>query len=339
MSYTDGNYLTEKGRALLAKLMASKSEIKFTRAAVGAGTIPEDKAPKEMTDLVNWQVDGVISDISTPVAGEAQLVFQVFSRDVAMGFLATEAAIWAEDPDEGEILYTYVVLVNTPEWIRAMNDPVQKFAEFTCINIIGAVTPDLTAVNPEAIATLEYLKKTQKQHEDDPNAHQALIQKLLDDKVFGGDNITKLPITIPSDGWRDIGGVLAVDIEIAGITENMVPFIMVSADNQLAATLCGMRSYCQTMNNAVRLFSETAPKAPFYGELTLLVPSDEIGGTSGGGVILQPATSTRLGGVKIGENISVKNDGTISVSNESLIETVSAPEADVKAAIDGIFDK
>lgn len=156
--HEDGNYLTEKGRALIAKLMASKSEIQFTRAAVGAGTIPEGMAPKDMTDLADWRADGLISDISTPVPGEAQLVFQVFSRDVPVGFLASEGAVWAMDPDEGEILYTYIVLANSPEWIRAANDPVQKFAEFTCINIVDAVKVDITMVNPEAIATLGMLK-------------------------------------------------------------------------------------------------------------------------------------------------------------------------------------
>lgn len=156
--HEDGNYLTEKGRALIAKLMASKSEIQFTRAAVGAGTIPEGMAPKDMTDLADWRADGLISDISTPVPGEAQLVFQVFSRDVPVGFLASEGAVWAMDPDEGGILYTYIVLANSPEWIRAANDPVQKFAEFTCINIVDAVKVDITMVNPEAIATLGMLK-------------------------------------------------------------------------------------------------------------------------------------------------------------------------------------
>ena len=156
--HEDGNYLTEKGRALIAKLMARKSEIQFTRAAVGAGTIPEGMSPTDMTDLADWRADGMISDISTPVPGEAQLVFQVFSRDVQVGFLASEGAVWALDPDEGEILYTYIVLANSPEWIRAANDPVQKFAEFTCINIVDAVKVDITMVNPEAIATLGMLK-------------------------------------------------------------------------------------------------------------------------------------------------------------------------------------
>lgn len=157
--YEDGNYLTEQGRALIAKSLASKTKIEFTRATVGSGTIPEGIAPKEMTDLVHYEVDGVISEVNSPAAGEAQLVFQVFSKDVSMGFLATEAAIWANDPDEGEILYTYIIIASNPEWIRASNDPVQKFAEFTCISIVGAATVDMTVVNPEAIATLGIVNK------------------------------------------------------------------------------------------------------------------------------------------------------------------------------------
>ena len=156
--YEDGNYLTEKGRALIAKLMASKSQIEFTRAAVGAGSIPGGASPKDMTDLAEWRADGKISDISTPVPGEAQLVFQVFSRDVESGFLASEGAVWARDPDEGEILYTYIVIADSPEWIRAASDPVQKFAEFTCINIVDAVKVDETVINPEAIATMDVMK-------------------------------------------------------------------------------------------------------------------------------------------------------------------------------------
>lgn len=157
--YEDGNYLTEQGRALIAKSLASQTKIEFTRATIGSGNIPEGIAPKEMTDLVHYEANGVISEINSPAAGEAQLVFQVFSKDVSQGFLATEAAIWANDPDKGEILYTYIVIASNPEWIRASSDPVQKFAEFTCISIVGSAEVDMTVVNPEAIATLSIVNK------------------------------------------------------------------------------------------------------------------------------------------------------------------------------------
>jgi hypothetical protein len=157
--FDDGNYLTDKGRALIAKCLASQTMVQFTRAALGSGAIPDGQTPQSMTDLTEWRVDGVISDISTPVPGEAQIDFQVFSQNVPAGFFASEGAIWATDPDDGEILYTYVVIANHPEWIRASNDPVLKFAEFTCISIVDSVPVDVTQVNPQAIVTNEQLQR------------------------------------------------------------------------------------------------------------------------------------------------------------------------------------
>jgi hypothetical protein len=157
--YEDGNYLTDKGRALIAKCLAAQTAMEFTRAAIGSGSIPAGETPQSMTDLTQWQTDGLISDISTPVSGEAQIDFQVFSQNISTGFFASEGGVWATDPDEGEILYTYIVIANHPEWIRASNDPVLKFAEFTCISIVDAVQVDCAQVNPEAIVTYLQLQK------------------------------------------------------------------------------------------------------------------------------------------------------------------------------------
>lgn len=48
-----------------------------------------------------------------------------------------------------------------------------------------------------------------------------------------------------------------------------------------------------------------------------------LGSGGGGGTTLYPATSTRLGSVKIGENIDVEPDGTISVATPYVLPTAS----------------
>jgi hypothetical protein len=48
-----------------------------------------------------------------------------------------------------------------------------------------------------------------------------------------------------------------------------------------------------------------------------------LGAGGGGGATLYPATSTRLGSVKIGENIDVEPDGTISVATPYVLPTAS----------------
>lgn len=40
IGYNDGSYLTQKGNDLIAKLMASRGGLQFTRVSVGDGSIP-----------------------------------------------------------------------------------------------------------------------------------------------------------------------------------------------------------------------------------------------------------------------------------------------------------
>lgn len=69
-----------------------------------------------------------------------------------------------------------------------------------------------------------------------------------------------------------------------------------------------------------------------YNELNFTLPVSSGGG---GSATLQPATATRLGGVKIGENINVTSDGVISVDNEAIAQSVSEKiTADDKAVSD-----
>lgn len=86
-------------------------------------------------------------------------------------------------------------------------------------------------------------------------------------------------------------------------------------------------------------------------ELAAYTDEDETitlsGGTGGGGggsvYILPTATATRLGGVRIGENVNVESDGTISVDTD---ETASAAADIVEqnatqpsdSDIDGLFE-
>lgn len=226
--YEDGNYLTEKGLALITKCLVAKTEIEFTHAAVGAGTIPEGLTPRDMTDLADWKVDGVISNICSPVSGEAQIDFQVFSQNVATGFLASEAAVWAKDPDEGEILYTYIVISNSPEWIRASDDPVQKLAEFTCISVVSTADVDTTVVNPEAIATLGAVNKRlssfvelseSETPKENTRVHLFVLDKITNwfrankaDKSEDAHLLLDSGLTVEASAQPDSGGVIPLCI-------------------------------------------------------------------------------------------------------------------------------
>lgn len=158
-TYADGSYLTQKGVSLIAKILASQGELRFTRAAVGDGTVPEGTTPEMMTDLANYKMDGMIAAIDNPNTGEASVVVQVISIDLLEGFNARELGLWAEDPDEGEILYTYLSLAQHPEWIRPDGDPVNKLATFTLITVVDSIPLVSAVINPDAFARAVDLAK------------------------------------------------------------------------------------------------------------------------------------------------------------------------------------
>lgn len=159
ISYNDGSYLTEKGNALIGKLLATEGTLKFTKVTAGDGSIPSGRSPESMTTLGNYVTDGLIASVESSGTGEASVVVQISSIGLAQGFSCTELGLWAEDPDEGDILYAYLCLQQHPEWIRADADAVNKLATFTIVTIVKNVALVTAIINPEAFATMDDLAK------------------------------------------------------------------------------------------------------------------------------------------------------------------------------------
>lgn len=63
------------------------------------------------------------------------------------------------------------------------------------------------------------------------------------------------------------------------------------------------------------------------------------GATGGGSYQLPTASADKLGGVKIGENINITDDGTISVNSEELVSDIVASDEDAEEVITRYFGK
>lgn len=164
MSISDGCYLTDAGADLITKLLATETELSITRAALGCGLLTSDQTPQEMTDLSDYVMDVSIESVSTVSSGQARVVLQCLSSDVETSFVAKEAALFADDPDDGEILYTYVSLNNDPISIPASDDDLQKMIRlelFFITDNVGNVTATIDPLSVVTPTTLEnYQLKT-----------------------------------------------------------------------------------------------------------------------------------------------------------------------------------
>lgn len=147
-----GTVITVKGRSLIAKMIVLESMIHFTRAAVGTGSLPPGYDPQYATGLNHYQMDGKIT--AAKADGEvADITFQISSAEAEEGFVVTEAGLFAEDPDEGEILYAYLDMSTDPQYIYQRGGSVNKVAEITLGVIIGAIEKVTARIAPDSLVT------------------------------------------------------------------------------------------------------------------------------------------------------------------------------------------
>ena len=338
--FEDGSYGSLTGIALIGKVLAGRCGMKYTRAAVGNGTIPEDMTPKTMTGPAGYVMDAIISAVTNPIDGECQVTVQIKSDNVEKGFYATNIVLFAEDPDEGEVAYTYLSLENEPEWIRPASSIVGKLATFDLIAAVGDVDTVEAVIDPSSIVSRAAVEQLISEHNSDVNAHPAILAAMAETAASATDIFG---ITIPTEGWvadEDTGGIFAlhVDIQNDAITEDMLPILTILPafyEVAKASTLCGTS---RTIAGALRVYAQSVPDAAIDGTLALIGCGSGGTGGSGGNYILPVATATTLGGVKIGDGLSIDSAGVVSVNAETLFdEDTVATEDATEEMLDNIF--
>lgn len=256
--FEDGSYGSLTSVALMGKIMAGRCKMNYTRAVAGKGYIPEGKTPKTMTEPADYVMEAKIVSVSNPVDGECQVTVQINSSDVEKGFYVTCIVLFAEDPDEGEVPYTYLSLENEPEWIRPSSSIVGKLATFDLIAAVGDVDTVTAVIDANSIAT------------------KATVERMIAEAILQRD------IVIPTTEWLENieGGEGGVYIDVAqeNITEKMIPLVSIFPSDMSIARACGMSTTVETINGAVRFFADKVPEKEIKASIVLLRAYDSIVG-------------------------------------------------------------
>ena len=173
--FEDGIYNCLPGKTLIGKVLAGRCEMHYIRVAVGKGKIPDGTSPKEIWEPPDYVMDGKIASVTNPVDGECQVTVQINSSDVEHGFYCTGIMLYAEDPDDGEVPYTYLRLEDGPEWIRPASSAVGKIATFDLIAAVGDVDAVDADIDPDAIVTKDMLEQVISEHNNSKHADTELI--------------------------------------------------------------------------------------------------------------------------------------------------------------------
>lgn len=95
-------YLTYAGQLLLSKPFVGK-KISFAKLAIGNGEKPSD--PRAATSLTGHIKDVELNRVTQYSDGETEVVGLATNEGITEGFSWTEIGLWANDPDDGVILF------------------------------------------------------------------------------------------------------------------------------------------------------------------------------------------------------------------------------------------
>ena len=106
MVYLDA-IITKKGRELIAKLQVSGATTRFSSLVLGAGT---DKLTEESIQLTDqrqeFELDSAKLSLDAP--NKIELTASPNNIGLESGYTIREMGIYAQDPDEGNILYAVI---------------------------------------------------------------------------------------------------------------------------------------------------------------------------------------------------------------------------------------
>lgn len=321
--------ITTEGLKLLAAIQVGDT-MTLTRAAIGDGYLDDDADGTELTALVSEVAsqqtgdDGTLPtvDISkmTVDGSTAQVTVTIQNGDTS--FYLRELGLFAADADGNEILYAY-----TNAGDGAYPIPATTSGSITRILVLGTTVSSAADIT----ANITY-------------AGEVTAEDLAAATPFAVDTV------ITADAWTatdDDEYIYTADVEIDGVSDTLVPIVSVDTASYTVAENAGLCPIASTSDGYVTFRAAAIPEDDISVSIVFIKTGGSTSsGTSSGTYTLPIASASTLGGVKIGDGISVSDDGTISVDTAEITETVatdvienvSATDEEAREAISDVMD-
>ncbi len=168
---------TNKGQALMAKMIAGESGVEFTKIVTSID-VKSDAQILEMTSLAIKQ-STLVSRVTRTNSVAVQIEGAITNVDLTTGYNMNTIALYALDPDDGEIIYA-ACGASTPGYMPPYNGITTSGAFFKLITTVGNAENVTLEVDPAAVATIGDIQDLQKQISD----LQAYVG-YTDDDIFG----------------------------------------------------------------------------------------------------------------------------------------------------------
>ena len=170
--------ITNKGQALMAKLMQGIATCDFTNIRLSSQAYTDAEIP-ELTALSNVKQTATVSKKTVVNSTSIQIEGAVDNTSLSVGYDIETIGIYATDPDDGEILYAAARAI-TAGYMPPFNGVTVSGGVFKFVITVGASSQVTLTVDPAGYATINDIMAI----EDEIDDLKGFIG-LKDDDVFG----------------------------------------------------------------------------------------------------------------------------------------------------------
>lgn len=276
--------VTDIGNTKIANAAFTGEKVNIVSAAVGDGGGSYYVPTADMTDLVNEVWAGPVASVEVNSKSANMLDVKVVIPATDGGFTARECCVKDEDGD-------MIAVCNLPDTSKAV--------------IEEGISSPLTILMHIVVTNSDALEFTV-----DPTVDTA--------------SAIRAPIIIPREAWTAVDEEdgspypYQADAVCAEATAQHTPLVSLDRSSLAAARSCELCPTAEAVTGIVRFWAMRAPDTDMTGAVLLVGQGG--GGSSGDGSYTLPtATAFRLGGVKVGDGLSVAQDGTLSVDAQTVV--------------------
>lgn len=144
--------ITNKGQSLMAKLIAGKANVTFTKVAASATTYNDSQIPA-LTALSNIKQQVAVSKVTRINSVAVQVDAAMENSALITGYYMNSIGLYANDPDDGEILYA-VAAANVGAYMPPYNGITVSGAYLKLVTTVSNASNVSMTVDPAAVATV-----------------------------------------------------------------------------------------------------------------------------------------------------------------------------------------
>lgn len=237
--------VTDKGSALVMKVLQGNGAIHFTRLAASSRKYQEEYI-KELVSLEDIKQHGDISEIGTEDSCSVLLKVVLPNTDLTEGYYIRTIGLYANDPEEGEILYGVSMETSAGGcYVPPYNHQIVSSLYFQVSVAVGNAENVSLEVDAGAVATRRQLDAVQQRITDEVVALHESIERKVEGTTFDSyKNSTDIVL-----GNTDIAGI--GDGTVTGAIRELNTGIMVKTIKPLLDVLTANFVHCTKNGNIV----------------------------------------------------------------------------------------